>query len=145
MLTDGNGKLLHITLPWGWFLNSQLTEVEQDIWAWWEARRVTYNFWLLIVGVATWFSVLIAGGYAVKPGVDFEEPFAMFLGPPIYALFANLCYTAGPILNRIISTKKPLPVLLALGFWFSVLLTAVPGAWAIYCCYRAVKTGVLMD
>ena len=144
MLTSRKGLRLRITPPWGWFLQSALGEGKQDIQNWWEARRITYNFWLFIVGVATWFSVLIAGGLAVKPGVDFEEPFAMFLGPPIYALFANLCYTLGPIINRLVSKKKPLPGLLAFGFLFSILLTAAPGVWAMYCWYRAVKTGVLM-
>lgn len=62
------------------------------IWRWWEQRRYRYNRDLFLVGLVAWFLVLIAGSAAVKPGVDFEEPFMMFFwsstlcGPCQYCL-----------------------------------------------------------
>jgi len=61
-------------LPWGWFLESSPTLTRKEIFAWWEKRRPTFNFWVGVVGICTWLSVEIAGGLAVKPGADFEEP-----------------------------------------------------------------------
>ncbi|HEX4489371.1 MAG TPA: hypothetical protein VH088_24065 [Terriglobales bacterium] len=76
-----------------------------DIVRWWEARRLHFNVYVGVVGVITWFLVLIAGSAAVKPGDDFEEPFAMFLGPVIYAFIANACYALGWIAD----TRSPSP------------------------------------
>jgi hypothetical protein len=71
----------------------------REIIAWWEARRFRFNLYVGIVGVATWFLVFIAGGAVVKPGVDFVEPIMMLIGPFIYALFANICCTAGWVVD----------------------------------------------
>ena len=62
-----------------------------EIIRWWEARRFHFNGLVLAVGFASWLLVLIAGSAAVKPGVDFEEPFAMLSGPGIYIAMANVC------------------------------------------------------
>ena len=132
-------------LPWGSFLKATDVETKEEIGHWWQARRLTFNLWLFAIGLLTWLSVLIAGSGAVKPGVDFEEPFAMILGPPLYALAANVCFTAGPLFDAIFYKGRPRPRLGLVGFWFSVLLTAAPGLWAIFCWVRAVKTGILMD
>jgi hypothetical protein len=35
----------------------------------------------------------------VKPGEDFEEPFMMIIGPIMYGIFANLCYSLGWIVD----------------------------------------------
>jgi hypothetical protein len=54
---------------------------------------------------------MVAGSAAVKPGDDFEEPFAMILGPFIYAFIANACYTLGWIADTLSSqTRQSLPV-----------------------------------
>ena len=45
-----------------------------------ESRRLAFNIWVGLAGIITWFTVLIAGSAADKPGVDFEEPFAIDLG-----------------------------------------------------------------
>jgi hypothetical protein len=103
------------------------------------------NIWVELAGVITWSTVLIAGSAAVKPGVDFEEPFAIILGPPLYAIMANICYTAGSILDGIFYKKAPRPRLLQFGFWFSIFLTSLPGLSALYCWVRAVRTGQLLD
>jgi uncharacterized membrane protein YhdT len=106
---------------------------------------LTFNVWVGLVGVITWFTVLIAGSAAVKPGVDFEEPFGMILGPPFYAIMANICYTAGWVVDGVFYKKAPRPRLLQFGFWFSIVLTSLPGLWALYCWIRAVGTGRLLD
>src|SRR5256885_4877561 len=61
--------------------------------------RSAYNVLVGLVGIATWFSVLIYGSMAVKPGIDFDEPLAMSLGPVFWAFMANLCYTGGWLLD----------------------------------------------
>jgi hypothetical protein len=132
-------------LPWGYFFNPAGAESRKEIVQWWESRRLAFNLWVGLVGILTWFTVWIAGSAAVKPGVDFEEPLAMFLGPPVYAIMANICYTGGSIIDRVFYKKTPRPRLLQFGFWFSIFLTALPGLWALYCWIEAVRTGKLRD
>lgn len=71
----------------------------REIIAWWEWRRFAYNVLVGPVGIVTWLSVLIFGSLAVKPGVDFEEPIVMFVGPFYWAFMANVCYTSGWLLD----------------------------------------------
>jgi hypothetical protein len=71
----------------------------REVFSWWEKRRITYNVLVDTVGIATWLLVLFAGSAAVKPGDDFEEPIAMILGPFVYSILANVCYTSGDILD----------------------------------------------
>ncbi len=104
-----------------------------------------FNLCVGIVGIFTWFAVLIAGSASVKPGVDFEEPIAMIIGPPIYALIANVCFTAGWIFDGLFYKGSPRKSLLQTGFWFSIMLTSLPGLWAIFCYIRALVTGHLLD
>jgi hypothetical protein len=89
--------------------------------------------------------VLIAGSAAVKPGVDFEEPFAMILGLPLYALMANVCYTFGPIADLVQRGRKPSKRLFRVGLFFSMAITALPGIWAVYCWIHSVVTGQKLD
>jgi hypothetical protein len=63
----------------------------KEIIVWWESRRFRFNLYVGMVGAASWLLVLIAGSAAVKPGVDFEEPIAMLIGPVIYGFLANVC------------------------------------------------------
>jgi hypothetical protein len=116
-----------------------------DMARWWEARRVRYNLLVGIVGVASWLLVLFAGSAAVKPRVDFEEPVAMIVGPFFYAAIANICYTGGTIFGFLRGGKNPARRLFALGLFFSLGLTALPGLWALFCSIRSVVTGQKMD
>jgi hypothetical protein len=88
---------------------------------------------------------MIAGSASVKPGVDFEEPLAMIFGPPIYAVLANICFTAGWVFDGIFYKGSPRKGLLQTGLWFSIGITALPGLWAIFCYVRAIATGRLLD
>jgi len=112
-----------------------------DIVRWWEARRLHFNVYVGVVGIITGFLVLIAGSAAVKPGEDFEEPFAMIFGPVVYAFIANACYTLGWIADTLSSQNRPRIRLYKAGVVFSIVLTALPGAWAMIAWVMTLVTG----
>ena len=116
-----------------------------DIVRWWEARRLHFNVYVGVVGVITWFLVMIAGSAAVKPGEDFEEPLAMIFGPVIYAIIANACYTLGWIADTVSSQNRPRVGLYKAGVVFSIVLTALPGAWAVVAWVMTLITGHKLD
>jgi hypothetical protein len=118
---------------------------KQDIWRWWSARRIRYNLLVGIVGFVTWWLVLVAGSATVKPGVDFEEPLAMILGPFVFGLMANVCYTAGPVVDYLFFEGKPKKKLFALGLFFSIGITALPGLWAVLAWIITLHTGRKLD
>jgi hypothetical protein len=85
--------------------------------------------------------VLVAGSAAVKPGEDFEEPLMMIFGPFLYAAFANMAYTSGPILDTICFRGTPRRGLFKAGYIFALVLTALPGVWAVVAWLITVVTG----
>jgi hypothetical protein len=85
--------------------------------------------------------VLVAGSAAVKPGDDFEEPLVMICGPILYAIFANLAYTAGPIVDTMLFRGSPRRKLFKAGYVFSLVLTAMPGVWAVTAWIITLVTG----
>jgi hypothetical protein len=96
---------------------------------------------ILAVGIFAWFAVLIAGSQAVRPGVDFEEPIAMIIGPPVYAVIANICYHLGPLLDIVFYAGRPRVGLFKAGLIFSLMLTSLPGIWAIVAWLITLSTG----
>jgi hypothetical protein len=116
-----------------------------DIVRWWEARRLHFNVYVGLVGVITWFLVLIAGSAAVKPGEDFEEPLGMLFGPVIYAFISNACYTLGWIVDTVSSQSRPRIAVYKAGVIFSVVLTALPGLWAVAAWLMTLITGRKLD
>ena len=82
-----------------WFFQGPSGPSKWDVWRWWQQRGLRYNRDPFSVGVVTWVLVLVAGSATVKPGEDFEEPVMIIFGPFLYAGFANLAYTSGPILD----------------------------------------------
>ena len=116
-----------------------------DIVRWWEARRFRFKFYVGEVGVVTWLLVMIAGSAAVKPGEDFEEPLAMIFGPFVYAFLANVCYTLGWITDTVSSQSRPRVGLYKAGVVFSVVLTALPGVWAVVAWLMTLITGHKLD
>jgi hypothetical protein len=119
--------------------------LRRDIIRWWEERRTRYNVMVGLVGFVTWWLVLIAGSAAVKPGVDFEEPLAMIMGPVIYCIMANLCYTLGWIFDTVFYRGSPRKALFKAGLIFSLVLTALPGIWAVAAWLMTVITGKKLD
>ena len=116
-----------------------------DIVRWWEARRLHFNVYVGVVGIITWFLVLIAGSAAVRPGDDFEEPLAMLFGPIIYAFIVNACYTLGWIVDSVSSQSRPRVGLYKAGVIFSVVLSALPGVWAVIAWLMTFITGHKLD
>jgi hypothetical protein len=103
----------------------------KEIIVWWESRRLRFNLYVGIVGAVSWLLALVAGSAVVKPGIDFEEPIAMLIGPFIYGFLANACYTLGWIVDTISYDGTPRARLYKAGIVFSVVVTALPGVWAV--------------
>lgn len=116
-----------------------------EIVRWWEARRTRYNVVVGSVGIVTWLLVMCVGSMAVKPGVDFEEPIMMIIGPFIYAICANLCFTLGWIVDTSFYRGRPRNRLWKAGLIFSSVLTALPGIWAVIAWCITLYTGKKLD
>ena len=112
---------------------------------WWEGRRVRYNLCLFCVGFVAWWLVWVAGSAAVKPGVDFEEPIGMVFGPILFAVLANICYTFGTLVDFLQNDGAPSKRLFKIGLYFSVLVTALPGLWALTAWIGTLITGRKLD
>jgi hypothetical protein len=93
------------------------------------------------VGVISLLLVLFVGALAVKPGEDFEEPFMMIIGPIIYGIVANLCYTLGWIVDIVFYRGHPRTFLHKAGSIFSLTLTAISGIWAVIAWCITLYTG----
>jgi hypothetical protein len=116
-----------------------------DIIRWWEARRYHFNAFVLAVGFASWLLVMIAGSAAVKPGEDFVEPFVMLFGPGIYVAVLNFCYTLGWVVDTVLYNGRPRTRLYKSGLILAVVLTALPGVWAVVAWLMTVYTGRKLD
>jgi len=117
----------------------------REVIQWWESRRLNFNTYVGVIGVVSWLLVLTAGSAAIKPGVDFEEPFAMIVGPFYYCLFANVCYSFGWIVDAAFFRRAPRVRLYKFGMLFSVALTALPGIWAVVAWITTLITGQKLD
>lgn len=124
-----------------WMFSDTQATSRREVFRWWEARRPIYNALLLPVGIVTWLLVLFAGSHAVKPGEDFEEPLMMIVGPPLYAIMANICYTVGPFFDATFCKEGSRVKLFKLGLLFSLCLTAAPGVWAVLAWLITIYTG----
>jgi hypothetical protein len=128
-----------------WTSEESLVSTRRDIIWWWEARRFRFNVLVGAVGIVTWLLVMFAGSAAVKPGEDFEEPIAMLFGPFVYAALANVCYTLGWVVDTILYRGTPRTRLYKAGLIFSIVLTALPGLWAVVAWLITVYTGRKLD
>jgi hypothetical protein len=135
--TSGEAKTRDLT----WLFCGRSGPSREDVRKWWQQRRLRYNRDLFFIGVVTWILVAVAGSAAVKPGDDFEEPIMMLVGPFLYAGFANLAYTAGPIFDTLFFRGAPRRKLFKAGYIFSLVLTALPGVWAVMAWLITVVTG----
>ncbi|HKT23742.1 MAG TPA: hypothetical protein VJR04_04025 [Terriglobales bacterium] len=83
---------------------------------------------------------------AVKPGVDFEEPLGLLIGPFFWAFMANVCYTSGWVLDTTVYEGcPPSRKLFTAGLIFSLAFTALPGLWAFTAWIMTLITGQKMD
>jgi hypothetical protein len=124
-----------------WPSDQGFSSSRREIIAWWEVRRLRFNLYVGIVGLASWFGVVVAGSASVKPGVDFEEPIAMIIGPLIYGFLANICYTLGWVVDTCWYRGAPRTGVYRVGIIFAVVLTALPGVWAVAVWVMTVITG----
>lgn len=107
---------------------------------WWESRRLIYN---IVVGATGLISLgIIAGISLIPPGIGGPRPLPPLVAILAYGGLANICYTAGPmveILLQRIWKDKVLPIgptLFRQGLTFSVGLTLLPiivvsGVWLV--------------
>ncbi|MGD0738536.1 MAG: hypothetical protein ABR957_02995 [Terracidiphilus sp.] len=128
-----------------WLFQGNEGAARTEILRWWERRRIFFNLYVGLIGIVTWSLVLIAGSAAVKSGVDFEEPFAMILGPFVYGVLANICYSFGAVVDLVFYRGRPRATLFKVGLIFSLALTALPGLWAVTAWLMTVFTGKKLD
>jgi hypothetical protein len=88
---------------------------------------------------------MIAGSAAVKPGVDFVEPLAIIPGAAFYVAMANVCYTLGWVVDTIFYKGRPRTRLYKSGLILAVVLTALPGVWAVVALLITIYTGRKLD
>ncbi len=99
---------------------------------WWEIRRILYNAVLFAIGILSILGMEWLMGKVIPIGNDAVEPFALALGVVIYGVIANLCYTAGWIVELAIRkgnedrARTIAKKLFLVGLWFSGLLTSTP-------------------
>lgn len=99
---------------------------------WWESRRLVYNAIVGGVGLFTLTYVILLERFLFDPG-----PFGLtnfLIGALAYGLAANVCYTAGWIVENLVERwmKRPVyglgPALFRHGLVFSIGLTLLPVA-----------------
>ena len=106
---------------------------------WWESRRLIYN---VIVGATGLVSLGVIGAISMIPPGLGPKPIPPLIGILAYGALANICYTAGPMVEIALQSlwkDKVLPVGPALfrqGIAFSVGLTLLPivvvsGVWLL--------------
>ena len=97
---------------------------------WWERRRLTYNLIVGGTGLFTMTYLFVLERVVFDPG-----PFRLVnfvIGAVAYGLAANVCYTAGWIVENLVERwmKRPVyglgPALFRHGLVFSVGLTLLP-------------------
>ena len=130
-----------MTLMPVWLFERDEFLTREQVAQWWFRRLPYFNLAVGSVGVVTWLLVMLAGSAAVQPGEDFEEPLAMIFGPFIYGSMANLCYLLGPLIDQASYSGKPKAGLFKLGLYFSIVLTASPGIWAVSAWLYTVYSG----
>ncbi len=97
---------------------------------WWESRRLTYNAIVGGTGVFTLTYLFALERLVFDPGPF--RPMNFVIGALVYGLAANVCYTAGWIVETIVERwmKRPVyglgPALFRHGLVFSIGLTLLP-------------------
>ena len=108
---------------------------------WWEARRLFFNIVVGIAGVITIFTILFSAMIAEKlvnePIGWPDPPLFAIIGVVLYAIGANVCYTAGwlaELISREVwgdNARSFAEISFTLGVIFSFLLTLLPGGLAV--------------
>lgn len=128
-----------------WLFHGPSGTSNREIIGWWEARRLYFNAIVGLTGFVTLWIVMIASNAAVKPGLDFVEPMAVIFGSIFYLVLANVCYTFGWLLDVFTAHDGPRKSLFKAGVIFSIILTTLPGVWAVVAWLITLHTGRKMD
>jgi hypothetical protein len=109
---------------------------------WWEARRLFFNLAVGTAGLITIFTILFSATMAEKfvhePFSWPDPPLFAIIGVVLYAILANACYTGGwlaELISREVWGDRAgsfAEISFTLGIIFSVLLTLLPGAVAVF-------------
>lgn len=112
--------------------NSFPTTIEEAV-RWWRQRRLRFNAVLLVIGVLSFLGTLMMIDMMPRePGEDPGDFLGMCCAVPIYAFLANVCYTAGALVERHLPMADPAAAqrrrdnLYRRGMLFSCVLTALP-------------------
>jgi hypothetical protein len=116
-----------------------------EIVRWWEIRRIPYNLLIGSTGILSLVLMVFFGSMAVKAGDDFEEPMGLIFFSVAFAITANVCYTAGWIVDLVLHRGEPSRKLFRVGLIFSTVLALLPGLWAICAWLITVYTGKKLD
>jgi len=128
-----------------WLFEGAEGATRGEVFRWWERRRLHFNLYVALVGIARWILVAVAGSASVKPGVGFEEPLAMISRPSLFVCMANLCNFLGFAFDELFYRRRPRVPLFKAGLFSSVELTALPGIWAVAAWLITVQTGKKLD
>jgi hypothetical protein len=121
------------------FFRSPVTETTSwSIVHWWESRRMAYNLAVGAAGITTIGLVTLFSALPPHPA-RFALPWQLVA---VYAVGANVCYTAGPMLDFAVCRSwgdeyaAVGPALFRYGFAFSLGLTLLPiplaiGSWFV--------------
>ena len=100
--------------------------------AWWEKRRIPYNFFVGSVGLASFIlNLWLWTSYVQKPGED--DGFGPAVPAIVFGLLANVFYTSGWIVEVLALWLRKRgsitlgPRLFKLGLIFSLVLASLPG------------------
>ncbi len=103
---------------------------------WWERRRVGYNAYLAIIGIASLLLLLFftSRSSLTDTGDDFIQPLAVLIAP----VFANIAFTGGWIVQLIMravfrdTSPDTGPTLLKAGLIISTIVVLLPAAtWGV--------------
>jgi hypothetical protein len=95
---------------------------------WWSARRLHYNVGLLVAGALAFLAYVVVGFTILSAYAEFAITlFTLFQGAGCLFMIgvANVCYSIGPLSERIIRPSDPeryRQICFRLGFWFSMIL-----------------------
>lgn len=110
---------------------------------WWKRRRLRYNVGLTIAGFSAFGCYIAVLEWGSSIGAIQHANYHLILQGTGYLLamaIANLCYSIGPIAERIVKPRdveRYRAITFRLGFWFSVLLPfSVPAFLACLCLTR---------
>lgn len=99
---------------------------------WWEGRRAPYNTAVGAVGFVSVAILLTIGRKVIGDQEPLLSPFLLFLGILAYAVAANICYTAGWVVELFLrrwggrDTEKFANAAFKSGLGFSCVITSLP-------------------